>query len=141
MRDGSVIPKATLLTCLPAMTNLADRQSLHYRIKLFFASAQLAKRVRESLSPPPSVNPFRPVRALNPSHIIFPRFHRGLLSAAPPVLVMTSRVALPERVNGRLLITTMEADPTKAYDQGDATGFIRLNALRLKVAAKVQSKK
>jgi len=35
-------------------------------------------------------------------------------------------------------IATMEADPTKAYDQGDATGFIRLNALRLKVAAKVQ---
>ncbi len=38
-------------------------------------------------------------------------------------------------------IATMEADPTKAYDQGDATGFIRLNALRLKVAAKVQGKK
>ncbi len=38
-------------------------------------------------------------------------------------------------------IATMEADPTKAYDQGDATGFIRLNALRLKVAAKVQKKK
>jgi len=38
-------------------------------------------------------------------------------------------------------IATMEADPTKAYDQGDATGFIRLNALRLKVAARVQSKK
>ncbi len=35
---------------------------------------------------------------------------------------------------------TMEADPTKAYDQGDATGFIRLNALRLKVAARVQGK-
>ncbi len=35
-------------------------------------------------------------------------------------------------------IATMEADPTKAYDQGDATGFIRLNALRLKVASKVQ---
>ena len=34
----------------------------------------------------------------------------------------------------------MEADPAKAYDQGDATGFIRLNALRLKVAAKVQRK-
>ncbi len=34
-------------------------------------------------------------------------------------------------------IATMEADPTKAYDQGDATGFIRLNALRLKVGAKV----
>jgi argininosuccinate synthase len=31
----------------------------------------------------------------------------------------------------------MEADPTQAYNQGDATGFIRLNALRLKVAAKV----
>ena len=36
---------------------------------------------------------------------------------------------------------TMEADPTKAFSQDDATGFIRLNALRLKVAAKVQAKK
>jgi len=49
---------------------------------------------------------------------------------------------------------TMEADPpawpkplwrgegpTKAYNQDDATGFIRLNALRLKVAAKVHGKK
>jgi len=35
-------------------------------------------------------------------------------------------------------IATMEADPTKAYNQSDATGFIALNALRLKVAAKVQ---
>jgi len=35
----------------------------------------------------------------------------------------------------------METDPTNAYGQGDATGFIRLNALRLKVAAKVQRKK
>ncbi|WP_127594799.1 argininosuccinate synthase [Paenibacillus lautus] len=34
-------------------------------------------------------------------------------------------------------IATMEADPTQAYDQGDATGFIRLNALRLKVATGV----
>jgi argininosuccinate synthase len=34
-------------------------------------------------------------------------------------------------------IATMEADPTKAYNQSDATGFIRLNALRLKVATKV----
>ena len=34
-------------------------------------------------------------------------------------------------------IATMEADPTKAYNQDDATGFIRLNALRLKVAAQV----
>ncbi|SEC35048.1 argininosuccinate synthase [Paenibacillus sp. GP183] len=35
-------------------------------------------------------------------------------------------------------IATMEADPTKAYNQGDATGFIRLNALRLKVASGVE---
>ena len=35
----------------------------------------------------------------------------------------------------------MEADPTKACNQDDATGFIRLNALRLKVAAKVHGKK
>jgi argininosuccinate synthase len=37
-------------------------------------------------------------------------------------------------------IATMEADPTRAYNQDDATGFIRLNALRLKVAAKVHGK-
>jgi argininosuccinate synthase len=36
-------------------------------------------------------------------------------------------------------IATMEADPTQAYDQSDATGFIRLNALRLKVAAAMDS--
>lgn len=35
-------------------------------------------------------------------------------------------------------IATMEADPTQAYDQGDATGFIRLNALRLKVGTGVE---
>jgi argininosuccinate synthase len=34
-------------------------------------------------------------------------------------------------------IATMEADPTKAYNQDDATGFIRLNGLRLRVNAKV----
>jgi argininosuccinate synthase len=34
-------------------------------------------------------------------------------------------------------IATMEADPTKAYNQSDATGFIALNALRLKVGAQV----
>ena len=34
-------------------------------------------------------------------------------------------------------IATMEADPTKAYNQNDATGFIALNALRLKVGARV----
>jgi argininosuccinate synthase len=38
-------------------------------------------------------------------------------------------------------IATMEADPTKAYNQDDATGFIRLNALRLKVAAQVHGNK
>ncbi len=32
-------------------------------------------------------------------------------------------------------IATMEADPTKAYNQDDATGFIRLNGLRLKTGA------
>jgi argininosuccinate synthase len=37
-------------------------------------------------------------------------------------------------------IATMDADPTKAYNQNDATGFIRLNALRLKVAAQVHGK-
>jgi argininosuccinate synthase len=31
----------------------------------------------------------------------------------------------------------MEADPTKDYNQNDATGFIALNALRLKVASRV----
>ena len=38
-------------------------------------------------------------------------------------------------------IATMEADPTQSYDQNDATGFIRLNALRLKVAANVHRNK
>ena len=38
-------------------------------------------------------------------------------------------------------IATMEADPTQAYNQDDATGFIRLNGLRLKVAARVHGKK
>ena len=32
-------------------------------------------------------------------------------------------------------VATMEADPTNAYNQDDATGFIRLNALRLKASA------
>ena len=35
----------------------------------------------------------------------------------------------------------MKDDPTKAYNQDDITGFIRLNGLRLKVAAKVHGKK
>ena len=37
-------------------------------------------------------------------------------------------------------IATMEADPTNAYNQNDATGFINLNALRLKVRALAQGK-
>jgi len=37
-------------------------------------------------------------------------------------------------------IATMEADPTQAYNQDDATGFIRLNGLRLKVGAGVHGK-
>ncbi len=37
-------------------------------------------------------------------------------------------------------IATMEGT-TSPYDQGDATGFIRLNALRLKVRAALKSKK
>lgn len=39
-----------------------------------------------------------------------------------------------------LHIATMEADPTKAYNQDAATGFMRLNALRLKAAATRQRK-
>ena len=38
-------------------------------------------------------------------------------------------------------IATMDADPTQAYNQDDATGFIHLNALRLKVAAHVHTQK
>jgi argininosuccinate synthase len=34
-------------------------------------------------------------------------------------------------------IATMEADPTQAYNQDDATGFIRLNALRLRQNSRV----
>ncbi len=36
-------------------------------------------------------------------------------------------------------IATMEADPTQAYNQSDAAGFIALNALRLKVEARVRN--
>jgi argininosuccinate synthase len=38
-------------------------------------------------------------------------------------------------------IATMEADPTKAYNQDDATGFIRLNGLRLRVNSQVNGPK
>lgn len=38
-------------------------------------------------------------------------------------------------------LATMESDPTQAYNQDDATGFIRLHALRLKVAARVRSER
>ncbi len=36
-------------------------------------------------------------------------------------------------------IATMEADPSQAYNQDDASGFISLNALRLKVAAQLRA--
>ncbi len=36
-------------------------------------------------------------------------------------------------------IATMEADPTQAYNQSDADGFIHLNALRLKVEARLRA--
>jgi hypothetical protein len=42
--------------------------------------------------------------------------------------------------NRRLLVAMADAGPTKIYNQNDATSFIRLNALRLKVAAKMQKK-
>ncbi len=38
-------------------------------------------------------------------------------------------------------IATMEADPTKAYNQDDASGFIRLNGLRLRVNSQVNGAK
>ena len=38
-------------------------------------------------------------------------------------------------------IATMEADPTNAYNQDDATGFIHLNGLRLKVQSAVHDPK
>ncbi|CAN5708903.1 argininosuccinate synthase [soil metagenome] len=38
-------------------------------------------------------------------------------------------------------IATMEADPTKAYNQDDATGFIHLNGLRLRVNSSVHASK
>ena len=37
-------------------------------------------------------------------------------------------------------IATMERDTGSTYDQNDATGFIRLNALRLKVRAGLKSR-
>jgi len=38
-------------------------------------------------------------------------------------------------------VATMEGDASEAYNQGDATGFIRLNALRLKVRAAISDSK
>jgi argininosuccinate synthase len=35
----------------------------------------------------------------------------------------------------------LKSSATKAYNQDDATGFIQFNALRLKVAAKVQKER
>ena len=58
----------------------------------------------------------------------------------PIDLIHRIGIAAPAETIYRTL-ATIEADPTKAYNQDDATGFIRLNALRLKVAAKVQGRK
>lgn len=53
-----------------------------------------------------------------------------------------SRLPKPGKISELFpMNATIEADPTKAYNQDDATGFIRLNGLRLKVAAKVHAKK
>jgi hypothetical protein len=57
-----------------------------------------------------------------------------------------SRLALPEREDGRLLIAMMQADPilsVRDHNQDDVTGFIRLNALRPAsgIAALVHGKK
>ena len=41
-------------------------------------------------------------------------------------------------LRGKHGVGRVEIGETQAYNQDDATGFIRLNALRLKVAAKVQ---
>jgi hypothetical protein len=61
-------------------------------------------------------------------------------AAGSAALVMAARLALPKKGGGSLLNATMKAK-TRAYNQDDPTGFIRLNALRLKVAAKVHGKK
>lgn len=50
-------------------------------------------------------------------------------------------IALASGGKSGFLTSTMETDPTNACNQDDATDFIRLNVLRLKVAAKVQRKK
>jgi len=54
-------------------------------------------------------------------------------------IMVTGRKSAVSLYNPQM--ATMEADPSKAYNQDDATGFIRLNALRLKVAAKVQKQR
>ena len=58
-------------------------------------------------------------------------------------MVLKSRASCTGHGISRPCLTnaTVEADPTKAYDQDDATGFIRLNALRLKVAARMHGNK
>ncbi len=38
-------------------------------------------------------------------------------------------------------MATMDADPTRACNQDEAAGFIRLNALRLKVATQVNRRR
>lgn len=54
-----------------------------------------------------------------------------------------TRLGLPLIVGerGKVKLVDPQADPTKAGNQDDATGFIRLNGLRLKVAAQVRGEK
>ena len=52
------------------------------------------------------------------------------------------RLGLPLIVgeSGKVKLVDPRTDATKAHNQGDATGFTRLNGLRLKVAAQVHRK-
>jgi hypothetical protein len=67
---------------------------------------------------------------------------RAFRRVAQQLRVENARLGLPLIVgqDGHLKPVDQRADPTKACDQGDATGFIRVNALRLKVAARVHGK-
>jgi argininosuccinate synthase len=76
-------------------------------------------------------------RAPGPDH----RDRRRNVTGTVRVKLYKGNVYVAGRKSARSLynphIATMEADPTKAYNQDDATGFIRLNGLRLRVNSKV----
>jgi len=68
------------------------------------------------------------------------------------ILFWSLRTLLPEMTNCHLLLAMMETDTIESFNQDgphsaatprrvDATGFVQLNALRLKAAAKVGKKK